>query len=286
MMQCDQDGDRALRYVSGEMAEPEQSAFEDHFFDCAACFREVQTLQDAHATLRGTGRPSRTTPERFRFPIRWMAAAATIILAVVIWRLPRTPESAAPPVSTVAAPSTPVPAATAPPSPQPSSSVAQQPASTPAAAPAESLDDRLVRMATVVPPRYVSLTTRSEADENAAAFALAMTDYAIGRYARTSEELAAIAARAPDLVHVQFFLGISRLLAGDTTKAKAALNATVAAGAPPYSDEAHFYLAKAALKEKDLGTARRELRSAIAREAGPKGEARRLLAEIDETVSR
>jgi predicted Zn-dependent protease len=141
-------------------------------------------------------------------------------------------------------------------------------------------------MATVVPPRYVSLTTRSEEDQNAAAFEHAMTQYAAGRYARASEELGAIAARAPDLVHVQFFLGISQLLAGDTVKAKEALNASVAAGAPPYSDEAHFYLAKAALKEKDLAAARRELRQAIAREAGPNGEARRLLAELDKTVSR
>jgi Tfp pilus assembly protein PilF len=113
-----------------------------------------------------------------------------------------------------------------------------------------------------------------------------MTQYAAGRYARASEELGAIAERAPDLVHVQFFLGVSRLLAGDTVKAKEALNASVAAGAPPYSDEAHFYLAKAALKEKDLGAARRELRQAIAREAGPNGEAQRLLAELDKTVSR
>jgi hypothetical protein len=264
-MQCDQDGERALRYVSGAMAEPEQTAFEEHFFACASCFREVQALQEAQETLTAgdTGGPGKTVAPPFRLPMRWLAAAATIVLAVVIWRLPRTPEG----------------------SPQRAQSSAQAPASaaqSPAPAPpAESRDDRIARLATIVPPRYVSLTTRAEEDQDAAAFDAAMTHYTAGRYARASEELEPIAARAPNLAHVQFFLGISRLLSGDAAKGRAALDASVAANTAPYSDEAHFYLAKAALKAKDLAAARRELRIAIEREAGPKGEAQRLLSEID-----
>ena len=48
----------------------------------------------------------------------------------------------------------------------------------------------------------------------------------------------------------------------------------------PYADEAHFYLAKAALKAGDLTSATRELQIAVEREAGPDGDAAKLLAEV------
>ena len=48
----------------------------------------------------------------------------------------------------------------------------------------------------------------------------------------------------------------------------------------PYADEAHFYLAKVALRAGDLTTAARELEIAVDREAGPDGDAARLLAEL------
>ena len=53
-----------------------------------------------------------------------------------------------------------------------------------------------------------------------------------------------------------------------------------ASGVQPYADEAHFYLAKAALAAADVDTAKRELALAVDREAGPEGEAARLLAQL------
>ena len=41
----------AERYVSGEMTEPEQSAFEEHFFSCDVCFQRVRELQLVQAAL-------------------------------------------------------------------------------------------------------------------------------------------------------------------------------------------------------------------------------------------
>ena len=52
----------------------------------------------------------------------------------------------------------------------------------------------------------------------------------------------------------------------------------------PYADEARIYLAKAALKAGDLTSATRELQIAVEREAGPEGDAAKLLAEVREAV--
>jgi len=70
------------------------------------------------------------------------------------------------------------------------------------------------------------------------------------------------------------------LMSGNVARARGALQRSAEAGVSPYSDEAHFYLAKAALRAGDLTTAARELEIAVDREAGPDGDAARLLAEL------
>jgi TolA-binding protein len=158
-----------------------------------------------------------------------------------------------------------------------------EPAPTPTPAPAQtptSSDDQLTRLAIVTPPPYVALTTRSDATEDERAFEQAMAHYAAGRYADAARGLGALAARTPSLAHVQFFLGISELMEGRAAAARRALERVVRSGAAPYADEAHFYLAKAALQLKDVEAARRELRVALDREAGPPGEAAKLLGKL------
>ena len=63
-----------------------------------------------------------------------------------------------------------------------------------------------------------------------------------------------------------------------------ALQRSANSGVSPYADEAHFYLAKAALKAGDLTSATRELQIAVEREAGPEGDAAKLLAEVRKAV--
>ncbi len=69
-------------------------------------------------------------------------------------------------------------------------------------------------------------------------------------------------------------------MADNVSRARAALQRSAESGVNPYADEAHFYLAKAALRAGDLTTAARELEIAVEREAGPEGEAAKLLAEL------
>lgn len=108
----------------------------------------------------------------------------------------------------------------------------------------------------------------------------AMTHYSAGRHRQAADGLQVLADRAPAAAHVHFFLGISELMSGNVARARGALQRSADAGVSPYSDEAHFYLAKVALRAGDLTTATRELEIAVDREAGPDGAAARLLAEL------
>jgi TolA-binding protein len=285
---CDMGSEAAERYVDGSMGEPERTGFEDHFFACDDCFRAVQALQDARRVLAENVFPDtglESGGNAHGFPIRWMAAAATLVsvvgLSLMVLRGPApldVPDSTRTRVEAPAAlPERPESA-----SPAPTRSPAPQHAIPSAAR--ESIEGRLERWAAVVPPQYVSLTTRSgldeEADKAARTFDEAMSHYSAGRYRQAADSLQVIAERAPEAAHVHFFLGISELMSGNVARARGALQRSADAGASPYSDEAHFYLAKAALREGDLTTAARALEIAVEREAGPGSEAARLLAEV------
>jgi TolA-binding protein len=161
------------------------------------------------------------------------------------------------------------------------------PAPTPSTPPAParpSSEGRLERWARVVPPQYVALTTRSaqdrDAEESSRRFEEAMTHYAAGRYREAVEGLQVLADRAPSAAHVHFFLGISELMTDNVSRARGALQRSADSGVSPYADEAHFYLAKVAFRAGDLTAAARELEMAVEREAGPEGDAARLLAEL------
>ena len=44
----------AERYLLGQLNEPEQAAFERHYFDCESCFSELKTLEAMRAEVRDT----------------------------------------------------------------------------------------------------------------------------------------------------------------------------------------------------------------------------------------
>lgn len=138
----------------------------------------------------------------------------------------------------------------------------------------------LEALAIVTPPPYVPLQTRGSANTLAQSFAAAMTRYSAKDYAGAAEQLQPLAESSPDAAHVQFFLGISQLMSGKPAAAIDSLDRAAATGTAPFADEAHFYLAKAAMQTRDLARAERELQLAIEREAGPVGEASDLLRDL------
>jgi TolA-binding protein len=270
----------AERYVSGEMPEAERTAFEEHYFACDSCFRAVQRMQDAAAVLTAKAArlpgPAAAEQHPGRRPLRttWMALAAMLIVGVVLWRLPQTgPEVENRPQTDGAAPPAPTAVAPVPPAPAAQSSEAQ------VAAP--SREERIASLARFTPPPYVALTTRSDADAQAQSFESAMAHYTRGDYKAAARSLSALVDAAPDLAHARFFLGVSELMQRNTARAADILQQTAESGVTPYAEEAHFYLGKAALQAGDVDAARRELRLAAELEAGPQGEAARVLRELD-----
>jgi hypothetical protein len=285
MTHCDVGPEPAERYVSGDMSELERTGFEEHFFACSVCFGTVQALEDARQVLEEEQVPNAVAaPAKSGrgLPLRWMAVAATLVisagLSAVVWR-GSTPLDVPPLASDT--PSAQAPAMSAAPATQ---TAAQAPvlAPDPAVSNHASAPGRLERWAAVTPPQYVALTTRSaqDEDEDARTFNEAMTHYSAGRHRQAAEGLQTLADRAPAAAHVQFFLGISELMGGNVARARGALQRSAESGVSPYADEAHFYLAKVALRAGDLTTGARELQIAVEREAGPEGDAARLLAEL------
>jgi len=110
--------DRIAAYVAGTLGGDEAEAFEAHYFACNQCWHEVQRGLEIRAAAGAHAMPLRSqmlTPVARHVPWRWLAAAASVVLAVSLWRLAhRTlPEvgSDVRPESTAAAPApTPTPA--------------------------------------------------------------------------------------------------------------------------------------------------------------------------------
>ena len=246
--------DLAEAYVAGTLPEAEQDAFEQHFFGCAACLARVRTLQEIKDGVRrfppatASYRPA-PPPARVAAPWLGLALAAGVIAAAGWWWQ----GSSAPATAT-------------------------PPANEPIEAPTRQA--QLAQLALIVPPRYVPPAGRGAAP-TAGSFDAAMAHYVAGRYREAAAALQALSEAAPMDPGIGFFWGISELALGRADGAREGLTRAIAAGVQPYADEAHFYLAKVYLLEGAVDLARGELQYAVEHDAGPEGEAQRMLAALD-----
>jgi hypothetical protein len=81
-----------------------------------------------------------------------------------------------------------------------------------------------------------------------------------------------------------FFLGICYLLEGRDSDGIARLRDTITLGDSPELEEAHFYLAKALLRQHDRSGARAELERAIALKGPRLAEEESLLRNLEEVA--
>jgi hypothetical protein len=264
--------DLAEGYVAGTLSEAEQDAFEQHFFTCSACLAHVQMLQEVKDGLRRlpAAIPGHRPVSESWATTPWLglALAAGLVAAVGWWWQGGSSPAPPPPAVAVGPPATPAPA--------------PGPAAPTATPPGEAPTRRavLAQLALVVAPRYVPIAVRGDGPP-AGSFDAAMAHYVAGRHREAAAALKTLSAAQPSDPGIAFFWGISELVLGHSQAARQGLTRAIAADVQPYADEAHFYLAKVYLAEDAIDPARRELRYAVSHEAGPEGEAARILAALD-----
>lgn len=273
------DDDLVMKYVTGDLAEPDQSTFEDHLFACDTCLARVERYQAAQQALAVRELPITPTlvtqpPARpARLGAWWMLAAAAMLLVAITagagaWRRSRV--AATPPLA--AQQTSPPPAA---------AGSRAEPARVMAggSTPGTSRGLQLAVLAMVTPPPYLPLTTRGDAD--ATRFATGMAAYIKRDWTAAAEAL-----EGQEAPVARFYRGVADLMRGEPGAATTNLEAVRASGAAPYARESAFYLGKAALQRGDVEAARTWFTTAVGEGATTAREATRLLAALDDLQGR
>ena len=257
-MRCDHAEREELveKYLTSRLSAPEQEAFEEHYFSCSRCFDSVEIYRALQAELKEAASAIRAEPLPRVIPWRWAWAAgvATVaaVVTLVVWLRPPARELAPrAPVAVTPAPSSP----------------------------------SLTELARVEPPPYVPATLRGAADQATQRFRAGMQHYVKADFRGALPDLRAAAKLNPKAPEIQFFLGICYLITEQTDRSIAHLRATVALGDTPYLEEAHFYLGKAFLRQKDIGAAQDVLQRTVKLHGKLEHEAQELLRQL-EPISR
>jgi hypothetical protein len=230
-------GDMLAAYEQGLLDEEERAAFEAHLAGCEECLDELYEMAPYVVAMLAD-------PGRYR---RIAAAAAALDAPTLAERLGRW-------LTSVLTPRVAVPVAVA--------------AVLVVAVIVGTGNDarKLGRLAVVEHVPYVQLDTRAWGDEAAVAlFDLGMRSYVDRDYGAAATRLAEAIAAAPadggwaGLAQARFYLGVSRLLSGETREAVAPLAQAARSPLVPVAERARWELAQAHLLLGDAGAARAEL---------------------------
>jgi TolA-binding protein len=259
----------AEQYLFGRLSGADQDRFEAHYFDCTRCQERLRALEDARVQLardvadglgQSTSRPAaavRRSGLVWRVVGAGLAAAAVIVFAVRITQIPDTNS----PTGADAAPSGggDVTLPNAP--------------STPAA-------PDLRALAQIQPPRYEPLRLRAATTQAQREFRDAMELYVAGDYAGAAVGLHRAVELDTSLVAANFYLAVCVLQSDQTEEGVTLLQRVIASGESPYLEDAHFFLAKASIRQGDIAAARSELTHVAALDGDRRTEARQLLARL------
>ena len=130
------------------------------------------------------------------------------------------------------------------------------------------------------PPPYTGIVLRGAEDEAQEAFRKAMQYYSKGDYAHAIPGLRAAVKASPRTTRSNFYLGACYLLTGQTDSAVVSFHKTVSIGDPTYSESAHFYLAKAYLRKKEVSAAENELQKTVQLHGNMETEAGEILQQL------
>ena len=232
------------RYLTGQLPDEEQQAFEEHYFGCAECFARLEGVRAIQTAAR-TVKPHSGS--------RWwmqgtLGLAAALAIAVGLWFWwSGARRVASPPLATTAQPS-----------------------------------DRLALLARFDPPSWSPTTLRGGSPAQSSSFRAAMKIYQGDDYAAAAQQLRKVVAQQPSFTEARFYLGISSIVSGDSPAGIEQLRRVVADGDTPWREQARFYLAKALIGTGDRAGARSQLEQVVAIRGDLAAEAQTLLGALTE----
>jgi TolA-binding protein len=251
------------RYLLDQLTDPDREEFEKHYFECGSCFSQLQAGLAMQAELRNQPlMPARAHGAGLRRIWVWAPAFATIVVLLTAGTWWYSTQKTAP-SQQVSSSST---------NPGPMTSAQSQPTS--------PVAPSLEELARVEPPPYTAMVLRGAEDEGQETFRKAMQYYVKGDYTRAIPGVRAAANANPRISSFNFYLGACYLLTGQTDSAIVSFHKTVSLGDTPYSEPAHFYLAKAYLRKNEVSAAEVELRTTIRLHGDHEAEAGDILRQL------
>ena len=244
------------RYLSGTLEPALKEEWEEHYFGCDRCSRQLETwsaidrpLREMEEVIRREMRELPLSKPALRFPIRIFAGvglAAVLLVSVAIWFGHSERRSAKTEIASHAH-SAPIPA--------------------------------LAELARFDPPPYEPSEFRGIETKSESQFLDGMKRYAARDYPGAIIALQASLVSDPDSAPARFFLGACYLLTARSGEGITALSA-VASGDSPFAEEAKFYLAKGYLMEGRTAEAIATLRPLAESTGDFSQEARRLVSTL------
>jgi tetratricopeptide (TPR) repeat protein len=238
------------RYLTGALEEKERKAFEAHCSECPACLEKLEISRTLQSELWEQSPAAVSEIAEIRYPRsgRWAYAVAAAVLIVAIglalwWYFgPMRSRGVSVPGATV----------------------------------------DIADLGRFEPPAYLPPPApRGSADEASEYFERGMKFFQEGDYHQAIPDLETAVRINPEAAKSRFFLGICFLLTEQNKRGIKELKKTIALGDPAFAEEAHFYLAKAYLRQKDIGLARRELQAVVEARGRLVEEASRLLKLLE-----
>jgi tetratricopeptide (TPR) repeat protein len=250
-------------YLLHRLNEAERDEFEKHYFECESCFAQLQAGLMVQAELkrepRARGQAGGAILRRMWAFTPALVTTALLIAAGIWWYSARGHQPAQ------RASSSPT---------QTTPEVSGQ--FEPPSLTASSLEE----LARVEPPPYTAVVLRGAQDEAQEAFRQTMKYYSRGNYVQAIPGLRMAVRASPRTARFHFYLGACYLLTGQTDLAIESFRKTISLGEPTYSEPAHFYLAKAYLRKKEIPSAKDELQETIRLHGSLAGDSAKILHQL------
>lgn len=231
----------AEAYLLGTLSIFEMERFEEHYFECPACFAHLQALQSVQQELISRPSPVAVSPMRLRRRLLALGAIAAAVTVgfISFHRMQEHPAHSSP------------------------TAVAQLAASAPLASSVkENPTVNIASLADLSLPPYMASSVRGGEVEGA--FQAGMHFYISGDCARALPQLKSVPEKDENAVAARLYAGACEFSAHETTVAAKDFEKVIAAGDSPQFEAAYYYLAQAALLDGNVQAARRYLAKTLA----------------------